>query len=116
MQNYESIFVVRPTVPEEVIQQLTEKLTKQIEKSGGVLVKTEQWGKRKLGYEVKKERKGFYTLFYLKGNGTVVSDLERQYKLDDSIIKYLTVRTDRPYVEPQEETVEPQASAKEEKV
>ena len=116
MQNYESIFVVRPNVPEDVIKQMTEKLKDQIEKNGGVVVKTEQWGKRKLGYEVKKERKGFYTLFHLKGNGAVVSDLERQYKLDDAIIKYLTVRTDRPFVEPQEEEVEPQASAKEENV
>jgi small subunit ribosomal protein S6 len=101
MREYESIFVVRPSVSEDGINQLVEKVKKVIEKNGGVVTKTEQWGKRKLAYEIKKEKKGTYVLLQLKGNGRVVSDLGRNYQLDDSIIKYLTICLEQPLVEQQ---------------
>ncbi len=101
MNEYESIFVIRPSVSEEGINQLVEKVKNIVEKNGGNVLKTEQWGKRKLAYEIKKEKKGTYVLLQFKGNGQIVSDLERNYRLDDSIIKYLTIRSEQPLVEQQ---------------
>jgi len=108
MGEYESIFVCRPSLTEEAINQVVEKFKKVIEKNGGEILKTEQWGKRRLAYEVKKEKKGAYNLIQLKGSGPVISDLERQYMLDDSVIKFLTVRLVHPPVPyPSESTGEP---------
>lgn len=108
MGEYESIFVCRPSLTEDAINQVVEKFKKVIEKNGGEILKTEQWGKRRLAYEVKKEKKGVYNLIQLKGNGLVISDLERQYMLDDSVIKYLTVRLEHPPVQnPSASTGEP---------
>ena len=105
MKDYESIFIVRPSISDEGVKEIVEKFKKIIEKSGGSITKTEQWGKRRMAYEVKKERKGSYSLIQLKGNGSVISDLERNYLLDDSVIKYLTVRLEHP-VAPNQETSE----------
>jgi small subunit ribosomal protein S6 len=65
------------------------------EKSGANFMKAENWGRRKLAYEVKRERKGTYAYFYFKGPGNVVGDLERAYRLEDSIVKFLSVRLEK---------------------
>ncbi|HEX9757652.1 MAG TPA: 30S ribosomal protein S6 [Nitrospiria bacterium] len=98
MGEYESIFVCRQSLTEDANTQLIEKFKKIIEKNGGEILKTEQWGKRRLAYEVKKEKKGIYNLIQLKGDGPLISDLERNYMLDDSVIKYMTVRLEHPPV------------------
>jgi small subunit ribosomal protein S6 len=92
MQLYESIFVVRPSLSDEDTSKIIEKMKGVLEKSGATLLKLENWGKKKLAYEVKRERKGTFVYFHFKSPGNVVGELERSYRLEDSVIKFLTVR------------------------
>ena len=91
-QLYESIFIVRPSLPDEETHKLVEKMKGVLEKSGAALLKTENWGKKKLAYEVRRERKGVFVYFYFKSAGNAIEELERSYRLEDSVIKFLTVR------------------------
>ena len=93
-QLYESIFIVRPSLPDEDTQKLIEKMKGVLEKSGGALLRADNWGKKKLAYEVRRERKGVFVYFYFRSEGNVIEELERSYRLEDSVIKFLTVRLD----------------------
>jgi small subunit ribosomal protein S6 len=94
MSLYESIFILRPSLSDDDTNKLIDKMKGVLEKSGGTLLKQENWGKKKLAYEVKRERKGTFVYFYFKSPGNVVSELERSYRLEDSVLKFLTVRQD----------------------
>lgn len=113
MKDYESIFIVRPSVSEEGINQILDKLKKSIEKNGGQVIHAEQWGKRKLAYEIQREKKGSYVLFQIKGDGKVISDLERTYQLEDLVIKSLTIRVESPSQKDLTESVSQGSSGKE---
>ncbi|MBM4123954.1 MAG: 30S ribosomal protein S6 [Nitrospira sp.] len=92
MQLYESIFIIRTTLPDEDTNKLIDKMKGVLEKSGGTLLKSENWGKKKLAYEVKRERKGTFVFFHFKSGGQAVSELERSYRLEDAVIKFMTIR------------------------
>jgi small subunit ribosomal protein S6 len=92
MQLYESLFVVRPSLSDEDTTRLIDKMKGVLEKSGATILKQENWGKKKLAYEVKRERKGTFVYFHFKAPGTAVGELERSYRLEDSVLKYLTVK------------------------
>jgi small subunit ribosomal protein S6 len=95
MQSYESIFIVRPSLSDEDTSKVIEKMKGVVEKNGAVLLKSENWGKKKLAYEVKRERKGTFVYLHFKSEGGVVGELERSYRLEDSVIKFLTVRLEQ---------------------
>ena len=92
MQAYESIFIVRPSLTDEEVAKVMEKMKGVVEKNGGAITKAESWGKKKLAYNVKKEKKGTYVILRFNGDGKVIHDLEHNYGVEDSIIKFLTVR------------------------
>lgn len=92
MELYESLFIIRPSLSDEDTTALIDKMKGVAEKSGATMMRAENWGRKRLAYEVKRERKGTYAFFYFKGQGPVVGELERAYRLEDSIIKFLTVR------------------------
>ncbi|MBI3611265.1 MAG: 30S ribosomal protein S6 [Nitrospirae bacterium] len=92
MQTYESIFIIRPSVTDEEATKVVEKVKGVVEKNGGAVLQTENWGKRKLAYEVEREKKGIYVIFRFKGDGKVINDLEHNYRIEDAIIKFLTVK------------------------
>jgi small subunit ribosomal protein S6 len=96
MTLYESIFIVRPTLSDEEVAKIGEKIREMIEKRGGSVLKMENWGKKKLAYEVKKEKKGTYLLFYFKGDGKLVAELEHHWLVEDALIKFLTVKAPPP--------------------
>ncbi|HJU04702.1 MAG TPA: 30S ribosomal protein S6 [Nitrospiraceae bacterium] len=95
MQTYESIFIVRPSLSDEDTSKIIEKMKGVVEKSGATLLKSENWGKKKLAYEVKRERKGTFVYLHFNAEGGVVGELERSYRLEDSVIKFLTVRLEQ---------------------
>ena len=95
MQLYESIFLVRPSLSDEDTNKIIEKMKGVVEKSGATLLKSENWGKKKLAYEVKRERKGTFVYLHFRSEGSVIGELERSYRLEDSVIKFLTVRLDQ---------------------
>jgi len=92
MRQYETIFVVNPTVVEETYREVVNKFKGIIEKQKGVLVKAEEWGIQRLAYTVRKSDKGAYVLFNYCGDAGVTMELERDLKLDDRILKYQTVK------------------------
>lgn len=94
MNTYESIFIVRPSLSDEEVKKIGEKIRGTVEKEGGSIVKSEDWGKRKLSFEVSKEKKGTYLMFQLKGPGKMVKELEKLTSVEDALIRNLIVRAD----------------------
>ncbi len=95
MNFYESIFIARPSLLDEDVAKITEKVKGVIEQGGGKVQKIENWGKKKLAYEVQKEKKGTYVFLFFQSDGKVISELDRAYRLDDAIMKFLTVKLDK---------------------
>jgi len=94
MRKYEIIFIIRPDATEEDIAKLITQFEGVVTGAGGKVEKVEKMGRRRLAYRVKRHREGFYVLFALEGNGDTVHELERRFKVTDTVIKFLTVRTD----------------------
>lgn len=95
LRSYESVFVAAPTVAPEAQDRLVESFEEIIVNNGGELTNTNRMGRRPLAYEVKKYRDGIYTVFEFQGNGDLIKELERRYRLNDSVLKFLTVKTER---------------------
>lgn len=95
MACYESIFILRSSLGDEEAETVIEKMKSVLTKHGATIVKAENWGKKKLAYEIKHDRRGTYILLQFESaQENVVSELERLYRLEDSVIKFLTVRVE----------------------
>jgi small subunit ribosomal protein S6 len=94
MRNYEIMFIVNPNTPEEEIDKINGQIENIVTSGGGKIDKIEKMGKRRLAYEVDKQREGFYILFVITANGDIVKECERRLRVMDPVIKYITVRTD----------------------
>ena len=92
MYLYEHTIIARQDTSPSEIKQLTEKYSKIVEKNEGEVVKTENWGLLNLSYLIKKNRKGSYIHFKIKGTGKVVHELEKNESIDKKLLRYLTVR------------------------
>lgn len=91
---YEVMYVVKPDVADEDVTTLNETLQGVIEKEGGSIVKLENMGRRKLAYEIKRFTEGHYVLFEIEGSGKEILELERRMRVNDAIIRFITVRVD----------------------
>lgn len=94
MKPYETIFILDPDLEEAQAQSAIEKAKGIITQNKGEILKVEDWGKRKLAYQVKKKAKGHYILIHFKGSSTLVSELERNFRVMDTVIKFQSVRLD----------------------
>ncbi len=94
MSLYEHIFIARQDLPAQQVDVLVEEYTKLIEDNGGKVVKTENWGLRNLAYKIKKNRKGTYVFFGIDAPAAAISELERNVRLNEDIIRYMTVRVE----------------------
>ncbi len=92
MNLYEHTIVARQDVTPSEINQLTEKYTKIVEKNDGNIVKTENWGLLNLAYIIKKNKKGNYIHFKIKGEGKIIKELEKSESIDKNLLRYMTVR------------------------
>ena len=92
MNFYEHTIIARQDTSPSELKQLTEKYSKIVEKNDGEVVKTENWGLLNLSYLIKKNKKGNYIHFKLKANGTTISELEKNEKIDKNLLRYLTVK------------------------
>jgi small subunit ribosomal protein S6 len=77
---------------EEDITALIERTSNIITERKGVIAKVDKWGKRRLAYEIKKVKDGFYFLIDFAGDGAIVAEMERNFKIDDRILKFMTVK------------------------
>ena len=92
MNLYEHTIIARQDTSPSEIKQLTEKYSKIVEKNKGEIVKTENWGLLNLAYLIKKNKKGSYIHFKIKGKGKVVEELEKNEAIDKKLLRYLTVK------------------------
>lgn len=92
MQRYEVIAIVLANLSDEDVTALIERSQKIITDRKGVIAKIDKWGKRHLAYEIKKQKDGYYFLIDFAGNGAIVAEIERNYKIDDRILKFMTVK------------------------
>ena len=92
MNLYEHTIIARQDASPSEIKQLTEKYSKIVEKSEGEIVKTESWGLLNLSYLIKKNKKGSYIHFKIKGKGSVINELEKNESIDKKLLRFLTVR------------------------
>ena len=92
MNLYEHTIIARQDTSPSEINQLTEKYSKIIEKNEGEIIKTENWGLLHLSYLIKKNKKGSYIHFKIKGNGVVIDELEKNESIDKKLLRYLTVK------------------------
>ena len=94
MNNYESIFIMDPDLEEAQAQATIEKVKGIITQNNGEIVKVEDWGKRKLAYDVKKKPRGHYILTTFSGSPALLSELHRNFRVMDAVIKFQSVRLD----------------------
>ena len=92
MNLYEHTIIARQDTSPSEIKLLTEKYSKIVEKNEGEIVKTENWGLLNLSYLIKKNKKGSYIHFKIKGKGNMIYELEKNESIDKKLLRYLTVR------------------------
>lgn len=93
MNKYESVVIINPSIDEEGVKTLVEKFTNLIN-NDGKLEKVENLGKRKLAYEVKKQTEAYYEVFYFEANPELIFELERNYRITDEVIKFMTIKVE----------------------
>ena len=91
MNNYESVIIINPNVDEETIKSLTERFTTLINTDGKV-EKTTELGKKKLAYEIGKNKEGYYVVFDFTANPSLIAELERNYRITDEVIKFIVIK------------------------
>ena len=92
MNCYETLFVVKPTLTDEETTAQIAKIKDVLAKEGAALVATNDMGMRKLAYPVQKNDRGYYTVLFYKAEGSVIQELERNLKISEDVIKFLTVK------------------------
>jgi small subunit ribosomal protein S6 len=92
MRRYESVWVVDGDLSDEEVKSAIDKFTRIISAQGGTVVGVDEWGRKKLAYKVKSAARGYYILADFAGTPETVKELERNYRIDDRIIRYLTVK------------------------
>jgi len=105
MRRYEVVYIVNPNLDAEFLNEVVAKFSDLITRFKGYVLKVDEWGKRKLAYEVKKFDKGYYVMCDFCGAPALITELERNLKLDDRVLKYITVKIDED-VDPEQLTRE----------
>lgn len=88
MNKYETMYIISPTLDEEQVKALVEKFNNLISEHGEI-EKVEEWGRKKLAYEVQDQKEGYYVLLYFTANPEFPAELERNFKINENILKYL---------------------------
>jgi small subunit ribosomal protein S6 len=94
MPLYEHVFLTRQDASAQQVEEFTSQFKSVIEQLGGKVVKTEQWGVKSLAYRLRKNRKAHFTLFNVDGPPGALSEVERQERLNEEVLRYLPVRVD----------------------
>ena len=99
MNNYETVFIATPVLSDVQVKEVLDKFQGVITENGGQLVNAEAWGLKKLAYAIQKKTTGYYFLIEFTGEGSIVETLEKQYRRDERVIRFLTFRQDKHAVE-----------------
>ena len=101
LREYETIYILRPDTQNDKVAEVNTKVKGIIEAMGGVVLAVDNWGKRKLAYEIKKELKGIYLYWQYLATPGVVAEFERNMRMLDPVVRYMTIATERD-VDPKE--------------
>lgn len=111
MRRYETISIIRPAVGDEEIEAINQRSISIIEGDGGTIVKSDNWGLKTLAYLIKKEQQGYYVYMDYGATHAAVTEMERQFKIDDRVLKFMTVKLDNVF-DPVAVQAEAEAAAK----
>ena len=100
MALYEIVYIARQEISENDVEKVTEEFTKLLEKDGAKILKTEYWGLRSFSYEIKKAKKGHYTLIGVDAPPEAIKEVERNMRLHENVVRNLTVRVEKISREP----------------
>ena len=95
MAIYECVYIARQELTAAQTEQLSTDLTKIVSSNNGEIKKQEYWGLRNLAYKIRKNRKGHYTMFHIEAPSSTIQELERNMRLNEDILRYLTVKIDK---------------------
>jgi len=95
MRRYETIIIIDPDLSEEGRAPVLDRVTELIPQYDGTLIETDEWGAKRLAYEIKKKTRGFYVRMDYCGDGALVSEIERFFRIDDRVLKFMTVLLDK---------------------
>ena len=95
MNTYETVFIMNPVLSEDQIKETVKKFVSYIKTNKGAITHEENWGLKKLKYIIQKKKTGFYYLLEFQANGGTINDLEVEFKRDERIIRWQTVRLDK---------------------
>ncbi|MFC2324648.1 MAG: 30S ribosomal protein S6 [Bacteroides sp.] len=99
MNHYETVFIATPVLSDTQVKETVEKFRSFITGNGGEMENEENWGLKKLAYPIQKKENGYYFLFQFAAAGDIVDRLETQFRRDERIIRFLTVRLDKDGLE-----------------
>lgn len=99
MNIYENIVILNASLGDEEIETASGKIKDLITNSSGEILKTDVWGRRKLAYEIKKQKKGFYLFLVFKAPSAAIKKLEDYYKVFDPVVKYMVIKLDKKQAE-----------------
>lgn len=91
MRKYETVIISDPDIQDQTRADLFDKIRNIITRENGILLDSDDWGSKKLAYEIKKKLRGFYTCLTYGGNGDLVKELERNLRLSDDVMKFMTI-------------------------
>lgn len=95
MNTYETLFIIHPELEENEIEKSIEMVQDVITTGGGKILKVDQWGKQQLAYMIQKKREGYYVLIHFEAPPTLIVELNRRYKLTDTIMRNLVVQLNK---------------------
>ncbi|WP_020588637.1 30S ribosomal protein S6 [Desulfobacter curvatus] len=91
MRKYETVFIADPDMSDQAREELLERVRGIIDRENGILLNIDEWGLKKLSYEIKKKLRGYYVCLTYGGTGALVTELERNFRLSDLIMKFMTI-------------------------
>ncbi len=99
MRMYETVFVIDSLIKSEEINGIIEKIERIISNNGGKVVEIDRWGKKRLAYEIKKRQYGYYVDIYFEAPANLINILEVEYRLEENVLRYLTIHLNKRAVE-----------------
>ena len=99
MRYYEMIFIVHPSVPDDEVSVVTDKISSAINQSKGEVIHLDNWGKRRCAHKIKKSQKGNYFLLYFSGDPGVLTELDRTLRYNEKVLRYQTVIADKKTIQ-----------------
>lgn len=111
MNLYESIVILDASLPDEEIEASTEKIKDLITVGGGEVLKVDPWGRKKLGYEINKHSRGFYTILFFNAPPSVIKKMEDYFKVFDPVVKFMAIKLEKKQKEAALRSLSGEASA-----